>query len=94
MTEYATRYLPEKGLVEPGKVIVGADSHVYLWCIWAFSTGMGATDLAMVYATGKTWFMVPEAIKMEVTGELNSYTAPKDIILKIIGEVGIAGATL
>lgn len=54
---------------------------------------MGATDLAMVYATGKTWFMVPEAIKMEVSGELNSYTAPKDIILKIISEVGIAGAT-
>lgn len=54
---------------------------------------MGATDLAMVYATGKTWFMVPEAIKMEVSGELNPYTAPKDIILKIIGEVGIAGAT-
>ena len=86
--------LPEKGLVEPGKVIVGADSHTCTYGAYgAFSTGMGATDLAMVYATGKTWFMVPEAIKMEVTGELNSYTAPKDIILKIIGEVGIAGAT-
>ena len=86
--------LPEKGLVEPGKVIVGADSHTCTYGAYgAFSTGMGATDLAMVYATGKTWFMVPEAIKMEVSGELNSYTAPKDIILKIIGEVGIAGAT-
>lgn len=86
--------LPEKGLVEPGKVIVGADSHTCTYGAYgAFSTGMGATDLAMVYATGKTWFMVPEAIKMEVSGELNPYTAPKDIILKIIGEVGIAGAT-
>ena len=54
---------------------------------------MGATDLAMVWATGKTWFMVPEAIRMEVTGEINPYIAPKDIILNIIGEIGIAGAT-
>ena len=86
--------LPEMGLVEPGKVIVGADSHTCTYgAFGAFSTGMGATDLAMVYATGKTWFMVPEAIKMEVTGELNQYIAPKDIILNIIGEIGIAGAT-
>ena len=54
---------------------------------------MGATDLAMVWATGKTWFMVPEAIRMEVTGESNPYIAPKDIILNIIGSIGIAGAT-
>ena len=54
---------------------------------------MGATDLAMVWATGKTWFMVPEAIRMEVEGEFNPYIAPKDLILNIIGEVGIAGAT-
>ena len=86
--------LPEMGLVEHGKVIVGADSHTCTYgAFGAFSTGMGATDLAMVYATGKTWFMVPEAIKMEVTGELNSYIAPKDVILNIIGEIGIAGAT-
>ena len=82
------------GLVEPGKVIVGADSHTCTYgAFGAFSTGMGATDLAMVWATGKTWFMVPEAIKMTVEGELNPYIAPKDIILNIIGEVGIAGAT-
>lgn len=86
--------LPEKGLVEPGKVIVGADSHTCTYgAFGAFSTGMGATDLAMVYATGKTWFMVPEAIKMEVSGDLNPYIAPKDIILNIIGNVGISGAT-
>ena len=54
---------------------------------------MGATDLAMVWATGKSWFMVPEAIKMEIEGEFNQHIAPKDLILNIIGEVGIAGAT-
>lgn len=86
--------LPEKGLVEPGKVIVGADSHTCTYgAFGAFSTGMGATDLAMVWATGKTWFMVPEAIKMEVTGEFNQYISAKDIVLNIIREVGIAGAT-
>ncbi len=86
--------VPEMGLVEPGKVIVGADSHTCTYgAFGAFSTGMGATDLAMVWATGKTWFMVPQAIKMEVIGELNPYIAPKDIILNIIGEIGIAGAT-
>lgn len=86
--------VPEMGLVEPGKVIVGADSHTCTYgAFGAFSTGMGATDLAMVWATGKTWFMVPEAIKMEIEGELNPYIAPKDIILNIIGEIGIAGAT-
>ncbi len=86
--------VPEMGLVEPGKVIVGADSHTCTYgAFGAFSTGMGATDLAMVWATGKTWFMVPQAIKMEVEGELNPSIAPKDVILNIIGEIGIAGAT-
>lgn len=86
--------LPEMGLVEPGMVIVGADSHTCTYgAFGAFSTGMGATDLAMVYATGKTWFMVPEANKMIVNGELNEYVSPKDVILNIIGDIGIAGAT-
>ena len=86
--------VPEMGLVEPGRVIVGADSHTCTYgAFGAFSTGMGATDLAMVWATGKTWFMVPEAIKMNVTGDLNDCIAPKDIILNIIGSIGIAGAT-
>ena len=86
--------VPEMGLVEPGKVIVGADSHTCTYgAFGAFSTGMGATDLVMVWATGKTWFMVPEAIKMNITGELNEYIAPKDIILNILGSIGISGAT-
>lgn len=85
--------LPEKGLVEPGKVIVGADSHTCTYgAFGAFSTGMGATDIAMVYATGKTWFKVPEAIKIQVEGKLGNLTS-KDIILNIIGKIGIAGAT-
>jgi methanogen homoaconitase large subunit len=86
--------LPEKGLVEPGKIIVGADSHTCTYgAFGAFSTGMGATDIAMVYATGKTWFMVPESYKIEVTGNLSSNLTSKDIILKIIGKIGSDGAT-
>ena len=86
--------LPEKGHVEPGKIIVGADSHTGTYgAFGAFSTGMGATDLAMVYATGKTWFMVPESFKIEVEGNLKPGITSKDLILNIIGEIGIAGAT-
>ena len=86
--------LPEKGHVEPGKIIVGADSHTCTYgAFGAFSTGMGATDLAMVYATGRTWFMVPEAFKIEVEGQLSPGITSKDLILNIIGEIGIAGAT-
>jgi len=86
--------LPEKGFVQPGKVIVGADSHTCTYgAFGAFSTGMGATDMALVYATGKTWFMVPEALKIEVNGVLGRHTSAKDVILKIIGEVGADGAT-
>ena len=78
--------LPEKGHVEPGKIIVGADSHTCTYgAFGAFSTGMGATDLAMVYATGKTWFMVPESFKIEVEGKLNPGITSKDLILNIIG---------
>jgi len=86
--------LPEKGLVEPGMIIVGADSHTCTYgAFGAFSTGMGSTDVAMIYATGKTWFMVPESFKIEVNGQLNLNTCSKDIILKIIGEIGADGAT-
>ncbi|RBQ22418.1 Methanogen homoaconitase large subunit [Candidatus Methanobinarius endosymbioticus] len=86
--------LPEKGLVEPGKIIVGADSHTCTYGTFgAFSTGMGATDIAMIYATGRTWFMVPESYEIEVTGKLPQKTTSKDIILKIIGEIGSDGAT-
>lgn len=86
--------LPEQGLIKPGMVIVGADSHTCTYgAFGAFATGMGATDLAMVYATGKTWFMVPGALKIDVTGDLKGYTTSKDLILKVIGEVGTYGAT-
>ncbi len=86
--------LPENGLTEPGMVIVGADSHTCTYgAFGAFSTGMGATDIAMVYATGKTWFMVPESYKIEVNGKFSNNTTSKDIILKIIGHIGADGAT-
>ncbi|QHN08288.1 homoaconitase large subunit [Methanothermobacter sp. THM-2] len=86
--------LPEKGFVSPGMVIVGADSHTCTYgAFGAFATGMGATDMAMVFATGKTWFMVPEAMHIEVTGKLQGFTTAKDVILKIIGEIGVDGAT-
>ncbi|MDR2830304.1 MAG: 3-isopropylmalate dehydratase large subunit [Methanobrevibacter sp.] len=86
--------LPEKGLVEPGKIIVGADSHTCTYgAFGAFSTGMGSTDIAMVYATGKTWIMVPEALKINVTGDLSENTTSKDVILNIIGKVGSDGAS-
>ncbi len=86
--------LPEKGFVEPGKVIVGADSHTCTYgAFGAFATGMGATDMAMVYATGKTWFMIPESYRLETTGSLHDYTTPKDLILHIIGHIGADGAT-
>ena len=86
--------LPEKGLVEPGMIIVGADSHTCTYgAFGAFSTGMGATDIAMVYATGRTWFMVPESYKIEINGKLPANTSSKDIILKIIGDIDADGAT-
>ena len=86
--------LPEQGLIKPGEVIVGADSHTCTYgAFGAFATGMGATDLAMIYATGQTWFMVPRTIKINVQGALHGYTTPKDLILKIIGEIGSFGAT-
>jgi len=86
--------LPEKGLVEPGMIILGADSHTCTYgAFGAFSTGMGATDIAMVYATGKTWFMVPESYKIQINGKLPINTSSKDIILKIIGNIGADGAT-
>ncbi|MDR2545188.1 MAG: 3-isopropylmalate dehydratase large subunit [Methanobrevibacter sp.] len=86
--------LPEKGLIEPGKIIVGADSHTCTYgAFGAFSTGMGSTDIAMVYATGKSWFMVPEAFKINVTGELSDNTTAKDVILNIIGHIGSDGAS-
>ena len=86
--------LPEKGYIKPGNVVVGADSHTCTYgAFGAFATGMGATDLAMIYATGKTWFMVPETFKINVNGNLDKYVTAKDIILTIAGEIGSSGAT-
>ncbi len=86
--------LPEKGFVRPGMVIVGADSHTCTYgAFGAFSTGIGATDMAMVFATGRTWFRVPESLKIEVSGEFQKYVTAKDLILHIIGKLGVNGAT-
>ncbi|MEN6328711.1 MAG: homoaconitase large subunit [Methanobacteriaceae archaeon] len=86
--------LPEKGYIKPGTVVVGADSHTCTYgAFGAFATGMGATDMAAVFASGKTWFMVPSAYKIWVDGSLSPYVTAKDVILNIIGEIGSDGAT-
>lgn len=85
--------LPEKGLTVAGDVIIGADSHTCTYgALGAFSTGVGSTDMAAGMATGKAWFKVPSAIKIEVTGKLNKYVSGKDVILHLIGEIGVDGA--
>jgi len=86
--------MPEKGHVVPGTVIVGADSHTCTYgAFGAFATGIGSTEAAAVFATGKIWLKVPEAIKINVTGEFQKYVTPKDLILSIIGRMGVDGAT-
>jgi methanogen homoaconitase large subunit len=86
--------LPEKGYIKPGTVVVGADSHTCTYgAFGAFATGMGATDMAVVFATGRTWFMVPSTYQITVQGNLRSYVTAKDIILHIIGSIGSYGAT-
>lgn len=85
--------LPEKGLVVAGDVVIGADSHTCTYgALGAFSTGVGSTDMAAGMATGKAWFKVPEAIKFNLTGKLNQYVSGKDLILYIIGKIGVDGA--
>lgn len=85
--------LPEKGLVVPGDVIIGADSHTCTHgALGAFSTGMGSTDLAFAMITGGNWFKVPESIKVVLTGKPGRYTTGKDIILEIIRLIGVDGA--
>ncbi|MGB9837482.1 homoaconitase large subunit [Methanothermobacter sp.] len=86
--------LPEKGHVVPGEVVVGTDSHTCTHgALGAFATGIGSTDMAMVFATGKLWFRVPETIRFEISGSLRKHVYAKDVILNIIGEVGADGAT-
>lgn len=85
--------LPEKGLVAPGEVIIGADSHTCTYgAFGAFSTGVGSTDMAAAMATGKVWFKVPAAIKFNLKGKLKPNVSGKDVILHIIGMIGVDGA--
>lgn len=85
--------LPELGLVGPGDLVIGADSHTCTYgALGAFSTGVGSTDLACAMATGETWFMVPETIKVEFNGKLNKWVSAKDLILFLIGQIGVDGA--
>ncbi len=85
--------LPEQGLVASGEVIIGADSHTCTYgALGAFSTGVGSTDLAAGMATGKAWFKVPTAIKIELTGSKAPWVSGKDVILHLIGLIGVDGA--
>ena len=85
--------LPEKGLCAPGEIIVGADSHTCTYgAVGAFSTGIGSTDMAAAMATGLLWFKVPAAIKVTLKGKLQPYVSGKDVILHLIGEIGVDGA--
>ncbi|HOM01285.1 MAG TPA: 3-isopropylmalate dehydratase large subunit [Acetivibrio sp.] len=85
--------LPEKGLVVPGDVVIGADSHTCTYgALGAFSTGIGSTDMAAGMATGEAWFKVPEAMKFVLKGKPGKWVGGKDIILHIIGMIGVDGA--
>ncbi|MCD7853321.1 MAG: 3-isopropylmalate dehydratase large subunit [Oscillospiraceae bacterium] len=85
--------LPEKGLVGPGELVIGADSHTCTYgALGAFSTGVGSTDLAAGMATGKAWFKVPPAIQFVLKGKKSRWVAGKDVILHIIGQIGVDGA--
>ncbi len=85
--------LPEMGLVAAGECVIGADSHTCTYgALGAFSTGVGSTDMAAGMATGKAWFKVPSAIKVIITGHPQKYVSGKDIILHLIGEIGVDGA--
>ena len=85
--------LPEEGLTLPGDLIIGADSHTCTYgALGAFATGVGSTDMAAAMATGEVWLKVPEQIKFVLNGKLGKWTEAKDIILYIIGKIGVDGA--
>ena len=85
--------LPEKGLIAPGDAVIGADSHTCTYgALGAFSTGVGSTDMAAGMATGKAWFKVPSAIRFVLTGKPGKWVSGKDVILHIIGMIGVDGA--
>ena len=85
--------LPDKGIVTAGDLVIGADSHTCTYgALGAFSTGVGSTDLGCTMASGETWFKVPSAIKVEFNGKLNKWVSAKDLILHLIGDIGVDGA--
>ena len=85
--------LPEKGLVLPGDVVIGADSHTCTYgAVSAFATGMGSTDIASAMATGEIWMKVPQTIKFAYNGKLGKWVSGKDLILYTIGDIGVDGA--
>jgi len=85
--------LPEKGLVAPGEAVIGADSHTCTYgALGAFSTGVGSTDMGAAMAAGQTWFKVPSAIRVNLTGKLRPFVSGKDVILTLIGMIGVDGA--
>ena len=85
--------IPEKGHVKPGDLVVGSDSHTCAYgSLGAFSTGIGSTDMAAVFASGKLWFKVPETVRFEIEGKLQKHVYSKDLILHLIGDVGAEGA--
>ncbi len=85
--------LPDKGIVTAGDLIIGADSHTCTYgALGAFSSGMGSTDIACAMASGETWLKVPSAIKAEFNGKLNKFVTAKDLILHLIGNIGVDGA--
>lgn len=86
-------FLPEKGLILPGEVILGADSHTCTGgALGAFATGVGSTDLAAAWALGETWFRVPPTIRVLVEGEASPWVTGKDLVLSLIGSIGVEGA--
>ena len=85
--------LPERGIVLPGDLIIGADSHTCTYgALGAFATGVGSTDLAAVMLTGELWFKVPQSMKFVITGKMPKWVSGKDLILNIIGRIGVDGA--
>lgn len=85
--------LPEQGLVAPGEAVIGADSHTCTYgALGAFSTGVGSTDMGAAMAAGETWFKVPSAIRVNLTGKLRPFVSGKDVILTLIGRIGVDGA--
>jgi 3-isopropylmalate/(R)-2-methylmalate dehydratase large subunit len=85
--------LPEQGLVGPGHLVIGADSHTCTYgALGAFSTGVGSTDLAACFATGQVWLRVPESVRFVFTGECGPWVGGKDLILHTIGRIGVSGA--